>query len=66
MAIGKRRPFVGALTLRGFIAPWVVDGAISRDAFATYVAKALVTELRPGDVVVMDSLSSHKGPKCAR
>lgn len=59
----KTTTFVGALTLRGFITPWVLDGPINRDAFETYVAKVLVPELRPGDVVVMDNLSSHKGPR---
>ena len=59
----KTTTFVGALTLRGFIAPWVLDGPINRDAFETYVAKVLVPELRSGDIVVMDNLSSHKGPK---
>ncbi len=54
---------MGALTLRGFIAPWVLDGPINRDAFETYVAKTLVPEPRPGDIVVMDNLSSHKGPR---
>jgi transposase len=54
---------VGALTLRGFIAPWVLDGPINRDAFETYVARVLIPELRPGDIVVMDNLSSHKGPR---
>ena len=58
----KTTTFVGALTLRGFIAPFVLDGAINRDAFETYVAQVLVPELRPGDIVVMDNLSSHKGP----
>ena len=59
----KTTTFVGALTLRGFIAPFVLDGAINRDDFETYVAQVLVPELRPGDIVVMDNLSSHKGPK---
>lgn len=58
----KTTTFVGALTLRGFIAPWVLDGPINRDAFETYVQKVLVPELRPGDIVVMDNLGSHKGP----
>ncbi len=69
-AVGGRPPhhwktttFVGALTLRGFIAPFVIDGPIDRDAFETYVGKVLVPELAKGDVVVMDNLSSHKGPK---
>lgn len=59
----KTTTFVGALTLRGFIAPWVLDGPINRDAFETYVEKVLVPELRPDDIVVMDNLSSHKGPR---
>ena len=58
----KTTTFVGALTLGGLIAPFVLDGPINRDAFETYVEKVLVPELRPGDVVIMDNLSSHKGP----
>ena len=38
----KATTFVGALTLRGFIAPFALDGAINRSAFETYVAKVLV------------------------
>ena len=41
----------------------VLDGPINRDAFETFVEKVLVPELRKGDIVVMDNLSSHKGPK---
>lgn len=59
----KTTTFVAALTLRGFIAPWVLDGPINRDAFETYIAKVLVPELRPGDFVVTNNLSSHKGQK---
>jgi transposase len=58
----KTTTFVGALTLRGFIAPFVLDGPINRDAFETYVEKVLVPELRAGDIVIMDNLTSHKGP----
>lgn len=59
----KTTTFVGALTLRGFIAPFVLDGPINRDAFETYVEKVLVPELRAGDIVIMDNLTSHKGPR---
>jgi transposase len=41
----------------------VLDGPINRDAFEVYVDKVLVPDLRPGDVVIMDNLSSHKGPR---
>lgn len=59
----KTTTVVAGLTSRGMIAPFVIDGAINRDAFETYIAKVLVPELAPGDVVVMDNLSSHKGPR---
>jgi len=40
----------------------VIDGPINRDAFETYVEKVLVPELRAGDIVILDNLTSHKGP----
>lgn len=55
--------FIGALTLTGMMAPFVISGPINRAAFETYVEKVLVPELRRGDIVVMDNLSSHKGPR---
>jgi transposase len=57
----KTTTFVAGLTTRGVIAPFVLDGPINRNAFETYVERVLVPELRMGDIVVMDNLSSHKG-----
>ena len=45
------------------IAPFVLDGPINRSAFETYVERVLAPELRQGDIVVMDNLSSHKGAR---
>lgn len=59
----KTTTFIGALTLRGFIAPFVIDRPVNRISFETYVEKVLLPELRAGDVVVMDNLSSRKGPR---
>lgn len=59
----KTTTFVGALTLRGLISPWGLDGPINHDAFETSIAKVLVLGLRPGGTVVTGSLSSHKRPK---
>jgi transposase len=59
----KTTTFVAGLRTSGLVAPFVLDGPINRAAFETYVAEVLVPELRPGDVVVMDNLSSHKGPQ---
>ena len=59
----KTTTFVAGLTTRGMIAPFVLDGPINRLAFETYTERVLVPELRKGDVVVMDNMSSHKGQK---
>ena len=59
----KTTTFVGVLTQRGMIAPFVLSGPINRDAFEAYIEKVLVPELRPGDLVVMDNLPSHKRPR---
>jgi transposase len=39
----------------------VLDGPINGRAFQAYVDQVLVPELRPGDIVIMDNLGSHKG-----
>ncbi|MEM9766091.1 MAG: IS630 family transposase [Pseudomonadota bacterium] len=54
--------FVAGLRLTGIDAPMVIDGAINGVSFLAYVRKVLVPALRPGDVVIMDNLGSHKGP----
>ena len=57
----KTTTFVAGLRLTGIVAPFVLDGPINRHAFEIYVAKILAPELRLGDIVIMDNLSSHKG-----
>ena len=57
----KTTTFVGALRIDGMTAPMVLDGPINGLAFQAYVDQVLVPELRPGDVIVMDNLGSHKG-----
>ena len=54
---------VAGLRASGLVAPLVLDGPINRAAFEAYVEKVLVPELRPGDVVILDNLSSHKGAR---
>lgn len=58
----KTTTFVAGLRNTGMIAPMVIDGPINRDAFTAYVEQVLVPELKPGDIVIMDNLSSHKAP----
>ena len=52
--------FVGGLTAGGFIAPMVLDGAMNGTAFVAYIDQVLAKEVRPGDLVILDNLSSHK------
>jgi transposase len=56
----KTTTFLAALRTTGLTAPLVVDGAINGDLFLAYVRQQLVPTLRPGDIVIMDNLSSHK------
>jgi transposase len=56
----KTTTFVAGLRVGGMTAPMVIDGAMNGDLFVAYVEQVLVPALRPGDVVVMDNLSSHK------
>ena len=57
----KTTTLIAALGIGGVVCSTVVDGAVNRDVFDAFVEHVLVPELRPGDVVVMDNLSSHKG-----
>lgn len=56
----KTTTLVAGLRMSGMVAPMVLDGPINGDWFEAYVTQVLVPELRPGDVVIMDNLSSHK------
>jgi transposase len=38
-----------------------IEGATDRAAFAAFVEQVLAPSLRPGQVVVLDNLSAHKG-----
>jgi hypothetical protein len=59
----KTTTFVAGLRLDGLVAPRVLDGPINAQSFEAYVEQLLAPTLSPGDIVVMDNLSSHKGPK---
>ena len=51
---------IAALGIEGIRCSTVVDGAVNGDIFESFVEHVLVPELRCGDVVIMDNLSSHK------
>ena len=58
--------FLAALRHDRVEAPWLIDGPINGERFLLYVEKVLLPTLRPGDIVVMDNLGSHKAKASRR
>ena len=58
--------FLAALRHNRIEAPWLLEGPIDGETFQLYVEKVLVPTLRPGDIVIIDNLSSHKGKAVRR
>ena len=52
--------FIAGLRRDALIAPWLLNGPMNGDAFLTYITTQLVPCLKPGDIVIMDNLSTHK------
>ena len=57
---------VRALRCDRIEAPCVIDGPINGESFLAYVEQVLVPTLRPGDIVIIDNLGSHKGKAVRR
>ena len=53
--------FLAALRHDRIEAPWLIDGPINGERFLLYVEAVLLPTLRPGDIVIVDNLGSHKG-----
>lgn len=56
----KTTTFVAGLRRDQITAPFVIEQAMNGVIFRTYVERCLAPALQPGDVVIMDNLSSHK------
>ena len=56
----KTTTFVGALRQDGLVAPCAFDGPINGEKFRAWVEQFLVPELKQGDIVILDNLSSHR------
>jgi hypothetical protein len=56
----KTTTFTCGLRCDGLVAPWVLEGPMTGDAFRVYIEKVLVPTLSQGDTVIIDNLSSHK------
>jgi len=56
----ERTSIIAAIGLEGIIAPMTYKDTLNGDLFTTYVKEVLVKELKSGDILLMDNLSSHK------
>jgi transposase len=57
----KTMTFLAGLRYNAITAPCVFEGPINGESFRLYVEQMLVPSLKPGDIVIMDNLGSHKG-----
>ncbi len=62
----KTLTFIAGLRQGEVVAPCVFDGPINANSFSAWVEQSLVPTLKPGDVVVLDNLSSHKDPRASK
>ncbi len=63
---GRTQTFIAGLRCDGLTAPWMLNGPLNRPAFECYVETQLAPALKPGDVVILDNLSSHKSAKASQ
>jgi len=56
----KIMTILGAMSLNGMVAAMTIEEATDGDIFLAFIQQVLCPALKPGDVVVMDNLSSHK------
>lgn len=62
----KTTTFVAALRHDGITAPFVVDRPMNGAIFSIYVERVLAPTLKPGDMVILDNLGSHKANQARR
>jgi transposase len=60
---GANVTLLSSMTLEGMGPSLAVEGSTTKAVFETYVDRVLAPSLSPGQIVVMDNLSSHKGPR---
>jgi transposase len=60
---GPNTTLLSCMSVEGIGASLVVQGATNREVFEAYVERVLLPKLRPGQVVVMDNLTAHKGER---
>jgi transposase len=56
----ERTSVISTIRLDGTQAPLMFQGTLNGEVFTIYVKDILAPTLKPGDIVVLDNLSSHK------
>ncbi len=60
---GKNTTLLASLPVEGIGASMLLEGATNATAFEIYLEQILLPSLAPGQIVVMDNLSAHKGAR---
>jgi transposase len=60
---GANVTLLASMSVRGMGPCLAVEGPTTREVFEAYLERVPAPSLWPGQVVVMDNLSSHKGPR---
>ncbi len=60
---GANVTLLASMSAQGMGPCLAVEGSTTREVFETYLERVLAPSLRPGQVVIMDNLSSHKGSR---
>jgi transposase len=60
---GSNVALLSSMSLEGMGPSLAVEGSTTCEVFETYIERVLAPELRPGQIVVMDNLSAHKGSR---
>jgi transposase len=62
----KRVSIIGALNKNELKAPFVFEGNGNREIFSIDLEKCLLPELKPGQIVIVDNASFHKGGRISQ
>ena len=60
---GANMSLLASLSIQGMGEALMLDGAADATAFELYVEQILAPSLRPGQIVILDNLSIHQGPR---
>src|SRR3989440_10512155 len=60
---GAIMTLIASLSTQGMGEAFILDGAADGAAFEIYVEQLLAPSLRPGQIVILDNLSIHQGPR---